>query len=90
MIKIISPITKIKAYIRQLAIAYIRKEIEDGLMKKRRQHNRNLLREYHKEVRNVVCSGYWRGDISDYMKSTIFGTYSTLSYKLDELLHKVR
>lgn len=32
-----------------------------------------IIRELEIEVENIICSGYWRNDISGYMKRNIFG-----------------
>lgn len=39
----------------------------------RMKKNTELLNELYKEIENEICSGYWRNDISTYMKAALFG-----------------
>lgn len=32
-----------------------------------------IIRELENNVENIICSGYWRNDITGYMKRNIFG-----------------
>lgn len=32
-----------------------------------------IIRELEKEVEGIICSGYWRNDITGYMKRSMFG-----------------
>ena len=50
-----------------------------------------IIRELENEVENIICSGYWRNDITGYMKSNIFGLPNgKLSVAFYEARKKVR
>lgn len=37
------------------------------------KHNKRIIKELHEDVWNTIASGYWNGDITQYMKGELFG-----------------
>lgn len=50
----------------------------------------SALKDFRKVVENTICSGYWNGDITDYMKSTIFGPHHKINTAFCEAILKIK
>lgn len=50
---------------------------------KRAKHNNQVLTELRKQVCNEINSGYWRNDISEYMRSEV-------THKIEEMFVTAR